>query len=102
MNVWETLEVLCGSVDGSRAQNYETNRARGDFPLVNRSLMVSFSRSDKKKKSERIIVIKQKCVTKYTWAAHPGKVWVLYQLDLQSFSEDKICIFQELSPIKGS
>ncbi len=37
--------------DSSRAQSepYETRRARGDFPLVNRSRMVSFSRADKKK-----------------------------------------------------
>ncbi len=29
-------------------QNYEMCRARGDFPLVNQSWMVSFSRKDKK------------------------------------------------------
>ncbi len=41
---------------------YETRKARGDFPLVNRSRMVSLSRADKKKKckSTIIIVIKPK------------------------------------------
>ncbi len=45
MKVWEALEVVCGSVDSYRTQNEpnETRRARGDFPLVNRLWMVSFS-----------------------------------------------------------
>ncbi len=33
----------------SQNEQYETHRVRGDFPLVNRSRMVSLSRVDKKK-----------------------------------------------------
>ncbi len=48
-------------VDSSRAhRTNETRRARGDFPTVNRSRMVSFSRADKKKEKEDKKVIKTK------------------------------------------
>ncbi len=47
MNIWETLEVVCQSVDNSSTQNepYEMCRARGDFPIVHQSRMVSLNGS---------------------------------------------------------
>ncbi len=42
--LWECRQFL-----STQNEQYETHRARGDFPLFNRSRMVSLSRADKKK-----------------------------------------------------
>ncbi len=43
MKVWEIQEVVCGSVDSSRAhiELYETRRARGDFRPAQVQSMIS-------------------------------------------------------------
>ncbi len=41
--LWECRQIL-----STQNERYETRRARGDFPLVNRLRMVSLSRADKK------------------------------------------------------
>ncbi len=41
--LWECRQFL-----STQNEPYETCRARGDFPIVNRLQMVSFSRADKK------------------------------------------------------
>ncbi len=61
MNVWGNWIFSVGvSTVLKLTQNYEMCRARGDFPLVNQSRMVSFSRMDKKRCKRIIIVIKTK------------------------------------------
>ncbi len=62
--LWECRRFL-----STQNEQYETRRARGDFPLVNRSRMVSLSRADKKKSVRDNSNKKQKCVPKYTLAA---------------------------------
>ncbi len=48
--LWE-----CGQFLSTQNERYETRRARGDFPLVNRSRIVSLSRADKKKKKKKSV-----------------------------------------------
>ncbi len=49
--LWECRKFL-----STQNEQYRTRRARGEFPLVNRSRMVSLSRADIKKCMSTIII----------------------------------------------